>query len=101
MPLVLTQQGKTCNATQTIMNNTGQMVGWAWQGPPKPGFHFQINGRPPVGWPTATTNTPPGGQDTLAVTSDCKTKPATIAVNDSLGNQYTVAMTVSGASGGD
>lgn len=100
MPLVLTasQQGKkTCGGTQTIRNDTSQMVGWSWQGPPKPGFHFQIDGRPQVNWPTATTTTPPGGQDTLAVSSDCKTKFATVVVNDSLGNQYTFAMTVSGS----
>ncbi len=97
MPLVLTEQkqGKNmCVGMQTITNNTGQTVGWSWQGPPKPGFHFQIDGRPPVNWPTMMTNTPPGGQDTLAVTSDCKTKSANIVVNDNLGNQYTFSLTI-------
>lgn len=97
-PLVLTEQKqgkKQCVGAQTITNNTGQTVGWSWQGPPKPGFHFSIDGKPQVNWPTAMTNTTSGGQDTLAVTSDCKLKSANIVVNDSLGNQYTFSLTVS------
>jgi serine/threonine-protein kinase len=95
-PLVLTKHDKTCTGTQAIRNNTDQMVGWWWQKPAQPGFHVQIDGRPAVGWPTATTYAQPGGQNALWVTSDCKTTFATIVVNDSLGNQYTFSMTVSG-----
>jgi len=98
-PLVLTPisgTSKTCSATQTVTNNTTATIGWAWQQQAVPGFHFQIDGRHSVGWPTAATNTPPNGQDTLVVTSDCKPQPLsyTILVNDSLGGQYSFVMTV-------
>ena len=57
---------------------------------------MDINGKPSVGWPTATTTTPPGGQDTLMVTSDCKPQAVSYAVlvKDSLGEQYTFVMTL-------
>jgi serine/threonine-protein kinase len=90
------QNAKTCIATQTVRNNTTSTVGWAWQKPTVAGFHFQIDGRPSVGWPTATTNTPPGGQNTLVVTADCKPDSISYAVlvQDSLGGQYTFVMTL-------
>ena len=98
-PLVLTPSAanvKTCIATQTIRNNTTSSVGWAWQPPTVGGFHFQINGGPSVGWPTATINTPPGGQATLVATADCKPQAISYAVliKDSLGGQYTFVMTL-------
>jgi serine/threonine protein kinase len=98
-PLVLTpssQNTKTCIATQTIRSNRNSTVGWAWQKPTVAGFHFQIDGKPSVGWPTATTDTPPGGQNTLVVTADCKSEPVSYAVlvKDSLGGQYTFVMTL-------
>lgn len=98
-PLVLTPSSanpKTCIATQTIRNNTVSSVGWAWQPPTVGGFHFQINSGSSVGWPTATINTPPGGQDTLVATADCKPQAVSYAVlvKDSLGGQYTFVMTL-------
>jgi serine/threonine-protein kinase len=97
--LVLTPRAgkpKTCSATQTVTNTTSSTVAWNWQQPPVPGLHIQIDGRPPVAWPTATTSTPPSGQDTLVVTADCRPQPVsyTILVNDSLGGQYSFTMTV-------
>jgi hypothetical protein len=49
-----------------------------------------------VGWPNAITNTPPGGQDTLVATADCKAQAISYAilVKDSLGGQYTFVMTL-------
>jgi serine/threonine-protein kinase len=87
---------KTCGATQTVTNTTSSTVGWNWQKPPVSGLHIQIDGRPTVSWPTATTSTPPGGQDTLVVTADCKPQPVsyTVLVNDSLGGQYSFTMTI-------
>ena len=98
-PLVLTPisgKSKTCSATQTVTNNTTATIGWAWQQQAVPGFHFQIDGGHAVGWPTATTSTPPNGQDTLVVTSDCKPQSVSysILVKDSLGGQYSFDMTV-------
>lgn len=98
-PLALTPNSpnhKTCAATQTVTNNTPDTVGWAWQQPGVPGFRFQIDGGPSVGWPTETVNVPPQGQSTLVVTTNCKPNPVsyTIVVNDSLGGQYTFTMTV-------
>jgi serine/threonine protein kinase len=98
-PLVLTpsaQNAKTCIATQIIRNNTVSTVGWAWQKPAVSGFHFQIDGKPSVGWPTATVSAPPGGQNTLVVTADCKPTAVSYAVlvKDSLGGQYTFVMTL-------
>jgi serine/threonine protein kinase len=98
-PLVLTPDAsnpKICTATQTIRNNTNSTIGWAWQQPSVGGFHFQINGGSSVGWPSATTNTPPGGQDTLKATADCKPQAVSSAVlvKDSLGGQYTFVMTL-------
>ena len=98
-PLVLTPSAansKTCIATQTIRNNTASSVGWAWQPPTVGGFHFQVNGGPSVGWPNATTNTPPGGQATLVATAGCKPQAVSYAilVKDSLGGQYTFVMTL-------
>ncbi len=98
-PLVLTPSAanpKTCIATQTVRNNTASGVGWAWQPPTVGGFHFQVNGRPSVGWPNATTITPPGGQDTIMATADCKPQAVSYAilVKDSLGSQYTFVMTL-------
>jgi eukaryotic-like serine/threonine-protein kinase len=87
---------KTCSATQTVTNTISSTVGWNWQQPPVPGLHIQIDGRPPVSWPSATTIIQPGGQDTLVVTADCKPTQVsyTILVNDSLGSQYSFTMTV-------
>jgi serine/threonine-protein kinase len=98
-PLVLTpspQNAKTCIATQTVRNNTNSTVGWTWEKPAIGGFHFQIDGKPAVGWPTATTNAPAGGQNTLVVTADCKPTPVSYAilVKDSLGGQYAFVMTL-------
>lgn len=98
-PLILTPSAtnsKTCIATQTIRNNTTSSVGWAWQPPTVGGFHFQVNGGPSVGWPNATTITPPGGQDTLVATAGCKPQAVSYAilVKDSLGGQYTFVMTL-------
>ena len=98
-PLVLKpipENPKSCSATQTVTNNTTTTVGWAWQKPAVAGFHFQIDGRPSVGWPTATTTTPPQGKDTLVVTSGCKPTATsyTVVVKDSLGGQYSFVMTV-------
>jgi eukaryotic-like serine/threonine-protein kinase len=98
-PLVLTPSAtnpKTCIATQTVRNNTASGVGWAWQPPTVGGFHFQVNGGPSVGWPNATTITPPGGQATLVATADCKPQAVSYAilVKDSLGGQYTFVMTL-------
>jgi serine/threonine-protein kinase len=98
-PLVLTPSAgnpKTCIATQTIRNTSASSVGWAWQQPSVGGFHFQVNGGPSVGWPNTITNTPPGGQDTLVATSDCKPQAVSYAVlvKDSLGGQYTFVMTL-------
>lgn len=98
-PLVLTQSAtnpKTCSATQTVTNNTASTVGWAWQKPTISGFHFQIDGKPSVGWPTTTTSAPPGGQNTLVVTADCKAQAISYAVlvKDTLGGQYTFIMTI-------
>jgi len=99
VPLVLTpdpKNPKTCIATQTVTNNTTGSVGWAWQQPSVGGFHFLINGGPSVGWPTATTSTPPGGRDTIVATAGCKPQAVSYAVlvKDSLGEQYTFAMTL-------
>lgn len=87
---------KSCSATQTVTNATSSTVGWNWQQPPVPGLHIQIDGRPPVAWPTATTSTPPGEQNALVVTADCKPTPVTytILVSDSLGGQYSFTMTI-------
>lgn len=98
-PLVLTPSAanlKTCIATKTIRNNTTSGVGWAWQPPTVGGFHFQINGGPSVGWPTATITTPPGGQATLVATVDCKPQTVSYAVlvKDSFGGQYTFVTTL-------
>jgi eukaryotic-like serine/threonine-protein kinase len=98
-PLVLTPiatNPKACSATQTIRNNTTSSVGWAWQPPTVGGFHFQVNKGSSVSWPTLTTTTPPGGQDTLVATADCKPQAVSYAilVKDSLGGQYTFIMTL-------
>lgn len=87
---------KTCIATQTVRNNTTSSIGWAWQQPSVGGFHFQVNGGPSVGWPNANTNTPPGREDTLVATADCKPQAISYAilVKDSLGGQYTFVMTL-------
>lgn len=98
-PLVLTPSTtnpKTCIATQTITNNTGSSVTWAWQKPQVSGFHFVIDGKPSVGWPIGPYTTSPGTPSSLVVTADCK--PAAVSsailVTDSLGNQYTFIMTL-------
>jgi hypothetical protein len=91
-PLVLVpKDSKPCKATQIITNNTGQMVGWAWQQPKVGGLHFQIERRPPVDWPASTTYTPPGGQNTLTVTGDCHDHPCSysIVVKDTVGGDTT------------
>ncbi|HEX6542012.1 MAG TPA: protein kinase [Ktedonobacterales bacterium] len=98
-PLVLTPTASDpnkCAATQTITNNTGSTVGWAWQKPAVAGFHFVIDGGPSVGWPTTTTNTAPGARSTLNATADCKPQPVSYAilVKDSFGGQYTFVMTL-------
>lgn len=98
-PLVLTPiagNPKMCRATQTIRNNTASGVGWAWQPPSVGGFHFQVNGGPSVGWPNATTTTPPGGHDTLVATADCKPQSVSYAilVKDTIGSPYTFVMTL-------
>ncbi len=97
-PLVLTPAGsKTCTATQTVTNTSGQTVGWSWQPGSVAGMHFQIDGQPKVSWPSTTTNTPPGGQDTVVATGDCQHHAGsqTITVNDTQGNQYSFTLTLS------
>src|SRR5262249_20374445 len=99
-PLVLTplpQDAHTCSAVQTITNNTSQTLGWVWQKPAAGGFHFQVNGGPPVGWPSDTSpGIAPGGRDTLTATSDCKPQPQSFGtlMTDTLGNQYTFVLQV-------
>lgn len=62
----------SCQATQTITNTGGSTVGWAWQGPSMSGYQFRIDGGPTVSWPSAITQTSPGGHDTLVVTTGCQ-----------------------------
>jgi serine/threonine-protein kinase len=87
----------SCQATQTITNTSGSTVGWAWQGPSMSGYQFRIDGGPAVNWPSATTQTPPGGHNTLVVTTGCQllsSSSYTIHVADTLGNVYAFTMIV-------
>jgi hypothetical protein len=87
--LPLPQDTHTCSATQTITNHTGQTLGWAWQKPEMGGFHFQIDGRPEVSWPSnKAPGIAPGGYDTLIASSDCKPLSFAVLMTDTLGNQY-------------
>ncbi len=86
-----------CQATQTITNTGDATAGWSWQGPAMSGYQFSIDGGPTVSWPSAVTQTPPGGHNTLVVSTGCRLLfPAsyTIHVVDTLGNQYAFTMTV-------
>lgn len=87
----------SCSATQTITNTSGVTVGWSWQGSPLSGYQFKINNGPTVSWPSGVTQTPPGGHDTLTVSTGCQllsSSSYTIHVADTLGNQYTFTMIV-------
>jgi serine/threonine-protein kinase len=97
-PLVLrpsSQNANTCIATQTVINTTGQTVGWQWQQPQVGGFHFQINGGPMMDWPKdLQPGIAPGDTDTLTATSNCQpqTKYYPILLTDTPGDQYTFVL---------
>jgi serine/threonine-protein kinase len=97
-PLVLQpspQNSSMCVATQTIVNTTGQMVGWQWQQPQQGGFHFQVNGGQMMDWPKdLQPGIPPGGHDTLTAISNCQPqlKDSGILLTDTLGDQYTFVL---------
>ena len=95
--LVLTlQPTNKCGATQTITNNTGQMVGWTWQQQPLPvgGVNFLVNGKQ-MNWPSDMPpgGIAPGGHDTLFFTADCKPAPGVsfaVLLTTTLGDQYPI-----------
>lgn len=97
-PLSLVVSGKTCNATQTIKNTSGQPLGWKWTGPHlSSSFYFTVNGgRASNALPEdMSPGLAPQGTDTVLVTVlNCSSQslPVTITAVDSLGHTYSFAI---------
>lgn len=93
-------QSKTCVGSETVTNQSSQPISWQWQSMspgPNGGLGYSFNFNKINGGMPKQTNLNAGQSETLTVFMDCAPRTSfTVTVTDSLQDQFTVYLQISG-----